>query len=351
MSVKVGTKLREYLAILAIGLLLAEPVGAAPRTDVVVLLNGDRLTGEVKELEHGKLKLKTDNMDTLYVQWDKVANLQSTQRLEVELANGVRYFGSAEATTESRRLLLKDHADSVPVDLAIVDVLAIYPIDQGRRLAILDGYLTAGYSFKKANSLQDFVFTGGLSTTQEKRQWSLDASAAVTTQNGSNDTQRFDVTGQHRRFLPNQLFWQGTLEFESNDELGLALRTSLGGAIGRYLKQTSHQEWSAYAGVNLTSEHDTGEENQRNIEGLLGTQYALYHYDSPERTLSAEANVLPSLTQSGRVRLGAKVRLRFEIVKDFFFEISMYGIHDNKPGVDAASNSDYGTETSLGYSF
>jgi hypothetical protein len=38
-------------------------------------------------------------------------------------------------------------------------------------------------------------------------------------------------------------------------------------------------------------------------------------------------------------------------VKDFFFEISMYGIHDNKPGVDAASNSDYGTETSLGYSF
>ena len=61
--------------------------------------------------------------------------------------------------------------------------------------------------------------------------------------------------------------------------------------------------------------------------------------------------MLPSLTQSGRVRLGAKLRMRFEIVKDFFFELSMYGIHDNKPGANAKSNSDYGTDTSLGYSF
>ncbi len=235
--------------------------------------------------------------------------------------------------------------------LKITDVLAIYPIDQGKRLAIFDGYLTAGYSFKKANTLQDFAFTGGLSTTQEKLKWSLDASAAVTTQQGSNDTQRFDVTAQHRRFLPKQLFAQGTLEFESNQELGLDLRTSLGGAIGRYLKQSNHQEWAAYVGVNLTSEHDAGEANERNIEGLLGTQYAFFHYDSPERTLAAEANVLPSFTQSGRVRVGAKVRLRIELVKDFFFELSMYGIHDNKPGVDATSNSDYGTDTSLGYSF
>ena len=336
---------------LTLGFLLAEPANAAPKTDVLVLLNGDRLTGEIKELSQGKLKLKTDTMDTLYIQWDKVANLQSQQRLEVELIGGGRYFGSAEPSTETGQLQIKDTNESPVVNLKIADVVAIYIIDQGKRLAILDGYLTAGYNYTKANDLQNFVFTGGLSTTQEKRKWSLDASAAVTTQQGANDTQRFDVTGQHRRFLQRQHFWQGTLEFEGNDELGLDLRITLGGAIGKYLMQSSHQEWAAYVGVNLTSEHDAAAEDQKNFEGLLGTQYVFFHYDSPERTLSAEANVLPSLTQSGRVRVGAKLRMRFEIVKDFFFELSTYGIHDNKPGENANSNSDYGTETSLGYSF
>jgi len=40
----------------------------AAKTDVVVLLNGDRITGEVKELSYGQLKFKTDDMGTLYIE-------------------------------------------------------------------------------------------------------------------------------------------------------------------------------------------------------------------------------------------------------------------------------------------
>src|SRR5580765_2347113 len=120
---------------LALTSLLAGPTFAAPETDVLVLLNGDRLTGEVKELSQGKLKFKTDTMDTLYIQWDKVANLQTQQRLEVELIGGGRYFGSAEQSTESGQLQIKDNSDSAVVSVKIMDVVAIYVIDQGKRLA------------------------------------------------------------------------------------------------------------------------------------------------------------------------------------------------------------------------
>jgi len=37
------------------------PLGS-PGTDVVVLASGDRITGEVKKLERGKLKYKTDEI-------------------------------------------------------------------------------------------------------------------------------------------------------------------------------------------------------------------------------------------------------------------------------------------------
>ena len=318
----------------------------------MVLLNGDRLTGEVKELMQGKLKFKTDTAGTVYIEWDKVASLLSQQRLQVELANGERHFGSAVPASESGQLKLNDESRSSIVSLPFIEIIHIYPIDQGKRIITrLDGYLTAGYNYTKANNIQDFVFTGGLSTTQEIRQWSLDASTAVTTQDGANDTQRFDVAGRMRRFLPRRWFWQSTLQFESNEELGLNLRTSAGGAYGRYFVQNHEHEWAAYLGANVTNEREVAVPNRQDIEALLGTQYAFFHYDTPERTIYADLDVLPSLTDSGRVRVGAKVRCRYEIVKDFFFELSMYGTYDSRPGENARSNSDYGTETSLGFTF
>jgi hypothetical protein len=38
-------------------------------------------------------------------------------------------------------------------------------------------------------------------------------------------------------------------------------------------------------------------------------------------------------------------------VTDLFFEISVYGSYDNRPDEEAASHSDYGSTTSVGYSF
>jgi len=54
---------------------------AAPKTDVVVLVNGDRITGEIKSLEYNQLKLSTYHMGTLYIEWDKIASLETDQYL------------------------------------------------------------------------------------------------------------------------------------------------------------------------------------------------------------------------------------------------------------------------------
>jgi hypothetical protein len=324
---------------------------AAPKTDVIVLRNGDRITGEVKEMERGKLRLSTDNAGTIYIEWDKVTSLQSGQRLQVELGSGARHTGSALTPAPSGQMQLSDSADGTVVQLPLRDIVQIYPVERGLRLATIDGYITAGYSYTKANNLQEFSFTGGVNTTQEKRKWSLDASTAVTTQDGGNDTQRYDIIGQVRHFLPQRWFLQETVQFESNDELALDLRTSLGAAYGRYLVQTREREWSVYAGANLTDERKVAQQSERNVEAVIGTQYAFFRYDTPERNVLADLAVLPSLTESGRVRTGAELRFRWEIIKDFFFELSAYGIYDNKPGQHAASHSDYGTVTSLGFTF
>jgi len=329
----------------------AGPVIAAPKTDILVFVNGDRLTGEVKGLERGQLSFKTDATGTISVEWDKVASLQTNQYLTVETTSGLRYFGRVPEAMKEGTLRLQVEADSKGWDLPLADIVRAAPIEKGKLVDRLDGYVTAGYNYTKATDLQQFTFTGGLSSRDERRQWSLDGSTTMNSQDGQDDTSRFDIGLTNRRFLADRWFAQGFGSFEGNDELDLDLRTTLGAAYGRFLLQNNRHEWAGYAGLAVTSEQFVDQQTNQSVEGVLGTQYWYFHYDAPEASFNFTLNVFPSFTESGRVRAEGRLRARYEIVDDLFFEASLYNSFDSEPGQDAESNSDYGVTTSLGYSF
>jgi hypothetical protein len=76
----------------------------------------------------------------------------------------------------------------------------------------------------------------------------------------------------------------------------------------------------------------------------------LFRFDSPETNVTASLTLLPSLTESGRLRGEGSLELRHEIVNDLFFEISLYDSYDNEAPEGAESN-DWSIATGLGYSF
>ncbi|HUO41286.1 MAG TPA: DUF481 domain-containing protein [Mycobacterium sp.] len=332
-------------------LVQAEVACAAPRTDVVTLINGDRITGEVKGMEQGKLQLKTDAAGTIYIEWDKIANLQTNQFLKIELESGHRLFGQVPTATEPQRmrLVMPDNAEGAEVKLQ--DVVHIEPIERGGLFNRLDGYVTAGYNYTKANDLQQLTFTGGLNSRAEAHEWSLDGSTTVTAQQGNADSSRWNLSGAFRHFLNGPSFLQAFGSLEGNDELALDLRTTVGGAFGRYLVQTGRQEWAAYAGIDYSRANYVGKATNDALEAVFGTRYYFFRYDRPEASFDATLNLFPSLTQSGRYRAEGNLRSRYELVKDLFFEVSLYGTYDSNPGENAQSHSDYGLVTSLGYTF
>jgi hypothetical protein len=87
-----------------------------------------------------------------------------------------------------------------------------------------------------------------------------------------------------------------------------------------------------------------------NVEGQLTRSFRLFRYDSPKRDVTADLTLLPSLTDSGRVRGEASIDARCEIVSDLFFQISLYDSYDNRPPEGRESN-DWSVATSPGYSF
>jgi len=341
-------------AVAALLVLVAMPrqVVAAPKTDVVVLINGDHITCEVKGLEHNRLKVSTDHMGTFYIEWDKIARLQSDQFLLLERSDGTRYYGQLKPSAEDGRLqIVRVDRRDAPEDVAMSAVVRAQPVEDGQFIDRLDGYVSAGLNFTKANDRRSLDFAGGLSSRTRVREWSLDGSMNLTDDSEGKASERYDVLLNYRQLFRNRDFYLGFGQMSRSTELDLDLRTLVGGGYGRYLVQSNSADWVVGAGLAYSHEIYTGGEQFDSLEAVLNTTFSIFRYDFPETDIGGSFSLLPSLTQSGRYRGEGDLRAKYEFVDDLYFELRLYGSYDSKPPSTATTKSDYGVVTSLGYSF
>jgi hypothetical protein len=104
------------------------------KTDVVIFDNGDRLTGEVKSLERGKLRFKTAATDTISIEWDDVVRLTSNQNIQVETDGGDRYLGQLVDPSEERQVVVKSMSGQATLDAA--HIVFMTPIEEKRHRAL-----------------------------------------------------------------------------------------------------------------------------------------------------------------------------------------------------------------------
>lgn len=319
-------------------------------TDVVIFDNGDRLTGELKSLQRGKLKFKTDATGTISIEWDKVAYLRSDQNVQVDTTSGKRYLGHLVATQDSDTVAVVTPGGSVELDAMSVVMLA--PIEE-RGINRLDGNVTAGYNFTKASSVEQVQLGLDLAIRSEIRVINVSASSSQSDSADSEASQRHNLGMGYSRLRANHWFNFGNVNFDSNDELNLDLRTSFGAGIGRYVMQTNSVVLGVGAGLQVSRENytDGTEENNDTVEAVLALDWDWFRYDTPELDLSTTLRVFPNLSDTGRVRGELDIRLRWEIIEDLFWQLSFYESFDSDPTVEDTPGSDYGISTSLGWQF
>lgn len=324
---------------------------AAPKTDVVVLINGDRMTGEIKEVERGVLTFSTDFMGTISIEWAKVAQLKSGQLLEVELMDGTKVYGRPNSLGDERTLVLeagdRSEVQIVPVDRTI----RIAALDEGRLRDRVDGYVSVGWSAAAANDVSQYSLGAGATFRDPVRSWEISYSALRSESRDRPSSESQSLNVQQRRFLRERWYWFGGGSLETNDELGLDLRALLGGGFGRHVIQSAHQELSLAAGLAVTREEFADSTSQESVEGVLGASYDLFKFDDPEVDVSADIQVFPSLTVSGRVRTSAGITVSYEIVKDLTYQLSFTHTSDSQPQSVGAATKDWSIVTSLGYEF
>ena len=341
--------MRRGLLYLAVGILIAwQPLLAAEKTDVVFLKNGDRITGEVKSLEQGKLRLKTDSAGTIYIEWEAIEGLSTSQNLEVELESGEKFYGALEPDAIAGKLKVRTETETK--ELGLPAVVRIIPIEESRWKR-LDGSLDLGFGFTSANKSSQVSLGSEVRYRTRDYLRNLGFNSTRIDQEDGERTKRQSLDGGFQRFLRNRRFVGGTLQFQENEELGLELRSLITAGFGRHAIQSNKMQLDLFAGLARNWEDFTGSALVESFELVGGLQYAMFRFDDPETDFRVNLLVYPSLSESGRVRVEFDTRLRRELVKDFFWTISIYDSFDNEPPVEGSETNDWGLNSSVGWSF
>ena len=341
--------MKIQLAYVVIALFFTLPVDSMAKTDIVIFDNGDRLTGEVKSLERGRLRFKTDATDTISIEWDDVAYLSSDQNIQVETDEGIRYLGHLSRAETVERIVVETPGGTVDLDANTVVLMT--PIEE-RGINRLDGDITAGLNFAKASQIQQLHFGLDMDYRTETRIISLNANVTQSDSADNESSQRQSLNLNYRRLLRDRWLIGGGLLLDRNDELGIDLRTSLAMGVGRFVKQSNSTTLHIEGGLQLSRENTTsGTLTEDTLEAFTSLHWDWFRYDSPELDLATNLKLIPSLTQSGRIRSEFDISLKWEIVDDLFWELSLYDSYDSKPVVSGSEKNDYGINTSLGYDF
>lgn len=339
--------------IVLLSLLCALSAMASNKDDVVVLKNGDRLTGEIKGLQRGELRIKADYMaEAVRLDWSKIQSIESKSTFMIWLVDG-------KLVTNVMRLLPTNSSETAnfvigsPSDVIRVnqlDVIRITPTERGfwKRL---EGSIDLGFSFTSGNDQYQTQLAATTTYRTGVHSFTAAIDSSLSGQTEGTSQTRHQFTFDYRRQLNDRWYVGGLFDLLSSDQQSLDLRTSAGGVIGRNLKQTEHTRLSVYAGVVGTREHysaEVGQPRTTNADALAGVDFLTFRFSRTD--ITSRFTLFPSLTTPGRMRIQGNSDLRIKIVKDLWLGFHLYENFDSKPPVRADKN-DLGVSTSIGWKF
>ncbi|HVS23778.1 MAG TPA: DUF481 domain-containing protein [Gammaproteobacteria bacterium] len=342
------THVRHAVTAAALTAALATSTAAfADKTDIVLFKNGDRLTGELKTLDRGKISLDTDATGVIKIEWDDIEQIYSSTTFEVALDNGERLYGSLAETTRHNEIRLQTEATAL--DLPIATVVRMTPI----KSTIIDRMsmnVDVGYSIAKANKLEQSNLSYDFAYREEKRQITFGLDSSTSNSESDPSSTRMFTNLTYRRFLQARS-WDpfGIAQFERNDELGIDRRESVGGGMSRWIRDTSQNRITFNGGLIRSLEDDhLSTETKSDTEALVAMDFEWFRYDTPQLDVSTKFSVYNRLSGTREPRGNLDVNFKWEIFKDFYWSFSFYYTFDKQTETGEPTD-DYGSFVSLGW--
>ena len=347
---------KKLAVLLALG--IAPSVSTArDKTDVVIMKNGDRITGEIKKLENGVLQVDLDYVDgTIAIDWRRVARLESKALFLVRLQDGSIY---------SANLVSPETLGEVPVKIEIqpegqqpllVDRSTVVGITQTSESVWkrFSGNVSLGATYSKGNNATQYNVGSELGYLETR--WGARASYAsnLSSSTGATTATRNQVDLFAYRLLPwKNYFYGGTAGFLQSSVQGIQRQTNVGFGVGRFLKNTNRVRFSLLGGMGWQHANYVPSAEFQPVQntGVALLMSNLQVFAFKKTRLNIDAAMAPALTpETGRLFSKLNTSYYLKLFGEVDWNFSFYGNWDTRPPAHLPT-SDYGTSTGLSWTF
>lgn len=335
--------MRKFFWILA--LLLSTSNISQGQTDTIITKDNNILFGSIKSMDKGVVILETSYSDKdFHLEWKGISKIITNTQFLITTADGYRYVGSFQSDS-SKYVQIKENNGTEHL-VRKKDIVYLNEVERGF-VSRLYASIEVGYSFTKAKNLQQITSRSSMGYIGER--WAIGASFNYleSTQDSVTPIRRTDGEAFARLFLPRDWYLTAALNFLSNSEQLLDLRSNLKLGMGKYVIHTNKAYWGFSGGAAYNVERFTSEEPERlSWEGFVGTELNLY--DIGDLSLLTTIVAYPGITEHDRLRADGQFDAKYDFPLDFFIKLGFSVNYDNQP-TEGAVETDYVFQTTLGW--
>lgn len=319
------------------------------KTDTIVMVNNNYITGELKKIVYGQVSYSVDGMNTISIDEVDVSSLLSKKQFEIKLINDSIYYGSFDTARLKRMVYIV--TDDTRKLINMRDLVEVFPIKRNfwQRTS---GNFSLGYNLTKSNKNMSIASSGDLTHRKKKSffelQWNNNLVWYVDTLNSSSN----QAALVFQRTIKKEWSAGLGLGYDQNSELGVQARLGLTLSLIKDFVYNSWNRLSAGVGFDGTQEWDYGQEGSKEyIAGMVTLAWKVYHFQEPKISVTSYVTYLPYLNDK-RSRVNLSLAPNLSVYgNNLKVGFNLYYNYDSSPPSDQYSTADYGLNLTFSFSF
>lgn len=326
-----------------LALALATLAAATLHADTVTLVNGDKLTGQIRELSAGKLGVET-SYGALSIPWDQVQTVSSADTFVVEFVSGQSARGTI--STPQPGLVQVGAEPAVPA----AEVVSIRrEVPEPGVLGNWHGSADFGYALSRGNTeIDSLAFSVKPELKRDKDRTRIRTQSLYSVQDGTTTSNMHMGDAQYDRFLSARTFLFLLGKAETDEKELLDLRTSEGGGLGYRFQPDPQTAWSLFGGLSFLQEKFERLDRKLSAEGIAGVEFETSRW--APFVFATRGLLLPLLTD-GRYRVEWNAGLRVPLLGRLSLGVQLFDNFDSDPPRAEIEKNDFGVISTVGFSF
>ena len=333
-----------------LSVLISIPLAAGGSiADVVILENGDRISGKTIRMENGILTFNTEYAGEVSIDWNRVAALTTDAPLQVVLLDGTTAEMPALFSRGGKADEIELEGEKALEKFEAADVKSLHSKPKPRVKIIARA--NAGLSNERGNTDTDsYHIDAELVTRTEKHRFTLGGELNNQKAQKEATAENWQAYGKYDFFISKSWFLYTAALFEHDKFADLDLRTTLGAGAGFQFFESKELNLSASVGGSYVDENFIVATDDEFYAGQWILRYDQFFFNQSVQLFHSN-NGTVSLEEADNWQIKTRQGLRFPLYRGLTATFQYNYDYNNKPSPDALSKWDSRTLFLLGYEF